>query len=88
MSDPVQEPKKSGDETVEETKKVELETKKEETAKIDKKVDDEPKIEDEITAPKRTTLLYKIDPMVPYFPACKTASKDTLISIKTLYNKF
>ena len=46
---------------------------------------DEPKIEEQ-PAQKNTTLLYKIDPMIPYFPECKAVNKDKLILIKKLYN--
>ena len=51
--------------------------------------DDEPQISDEVEVlAKKTTLKYKIDPLVAYYPECTGASKEALINIRNLYTTY
>ena len=37
---------------------------------------------------KKTSLKYKIEPQVPYYPVCDGVTKDQMIKIHTLYNSY
>ena len=50
-------------------------------------IEQEPFITEEVQKPvKRTTLMYKIDPELDYFPVCKKATLEKLKEIRAAYN--
>lgn len=51
--------------------------------------DQDPVIEDEVKpVVKRTTLAYKIDPVLEYFPICEKASLEQLQKIRSSFNEY
>ena len=53
-------------------------------------IEDEPKIEEEEQPKKekKTTMLFKIDPVLPYFPTNENVNKEQMVQIRQYFNNF